>query len=128
MLNLKCLIRADYCIRHSGLHNIACTVSSIEEVPALRVCPREETDYRFEIILYPHRIFQMFEFAASGGALSQKRLHQKRSLFSNCLVVVGGKFKHHKFLENVKFEETLNIVSILVEIIFLTKIKFALLI
>ena len=56
----------------------------------------------------------MFEFAASGGALSQKRLHQKRSLFSNCLVVVGGKFKHHKFLENVKFEETNNTDSILV--------------
>ena len=59
-----------------------------------------------------HRIFQMFEFAASGGAVSQKRLHQKRSLFSNCLVVVGGKFKHHKFLENVKFEKTNNIDSI----------------
>ena len=57
----------------------------------------------------------MFEFAASGGALSQKRLHQKRSLFWNCLVIAGGKFKHHKFLENVKFEETNNIDSILVQ-------------
>ena len=38
---------------------------------------REETDYRFKIILYMHRIFQIFEFAASGGAVSQKRLHQK---------------------------------------------------
>ena len=57
----------------------------------------------------------MFEFAASGGAVSQKRLHQKRSLFSNCSVVVGGKFKHLKFLENVKFEETNNIDSILVK-------------
>ena len=55
----------------------------------------------------------MFEFAASGGALSQKRLHQKRSLFWNCLVITGGKFKHHKFLENVKFVETNNIDSIL---------------
>jgi hypothetical protein len=25
---------------------------------------REETDYRFDIILYTHRIFQMFEFPA----------------------------------------------------------------
>ena len=25
---------------------------------------REETDYRFEIILYLHRMFQMFEFPA----------------------------------------------------------------
>ena len=25
---------------------------------------REETEYRFEIILYPHRIFQMVEFPA----------------------------------------------------------------
>ena len=58
---------------------------------------REETDYQFEIILYMHRIFQMFEFAASGGAVSQKRLHQKRSLFSNCLVVFSGKFKHLKY-------------------------------
>ena len=74
---------------------------------------REETDYQFEIILYMHRIFQMFEFAASGGAVSQKRLHQKRSIFSNCLVDVGEKFKHHKFLENVKIEETNNIDSIL---------------
>ena len=55
----------------------------------------------------------MFEFAASGGVLSQKRLHQKRSLFWNCLVIAGGKFKHLKFLENVKFEETNNIDSIL---------------
>ena len=55
----------------------------------------------------------MFEFAASSGALSQKRLHQKRSLFWNCLVIAGGKFKHHKFLENVKFEETNNKDSIL---------------
>ena len=60
----------------------------------------------------------MFEFAASGGALSQKRLHQKRSLFSNCLVLVGGKFKHHKFFENVKFEETNNVDLILVMLIF----------
>ena len=58
----------------------------------------------------------MFEFAASGGVLSQKRLHQKRSLFWNCLVIAGGKFKHHKFLENVKFEETNNIDLILVDV------------
>ena len=56
----------------------------------------------------------MFEFGASGGAVSQKRLHQKKSLFSNCLVIAGRKFKHHKFLENVKFEETNNIDWILV--------------
>ena len=66
-----------------------------------RLSVREETDYRFEIILYPHRIFQMFEFAASGGAVSQKRLHQKRSLFSNYLVVLGGKFKHLKYSVHV---------------------------
>ena len=28
---------------------------------------REETDYRFEIILCMHRIFQMFEFSAPGA-------------------------------------------------------------
>ena len=69
----------------------------------LMIAAREETEYRFEIILYPHRIFQMFEFAASGGALSQKRLHQKRSLFSNCLVVFSGKFKHLKYSVRVQY-------------------------
>ena len=29
-----------------------------------RVNTREETDYQFDIILYTHRIFQMFEFPA----------------------------------------------------------------
>ena len=57
----------------------------------------------------------MFEFGTSGGAVSQKRLHQERSLFSNCLVIAGGKFKHHKCLENINFEEKNDIVSILVE-------------
>ena len=60
------------------------------------------------------RIFMMFEFGASGGAVSKKRLHQKRSLFSNCLVIAGRKFKHHKFLENFNFEETNDVVLILV--------------
>ena len=35
---------------------------------------REETDYRFEIILYMHRIFQMFEFSAPGGYLISKEI------------------------------------------------------
>ena len=51
----------------------------------------------------------MFEFASSGGAVSQKRLHQNRSILSNCLVVVGGKFKHQKFLESDNFGEANNI-------------------
>ena len=29
-----------------------------------KAASREETDYRFDIILYTHRIFQMFEFPA----------------------------------------------------------------
>ena len=55
----------------------------------------------------------MFEFAALVGAVSQKRLH-----FSTCFVIAGqiihsGKFKHLQDSENVNFEKTSNVVSIL---------------
>ena len=56
----------------------------------------------------------MFEFAALVGAVSQRRLS-----CSTCFVIAGestnsGKFKHFKDSENVNFEETSNVVSILV--------------
>ena len=56
----------------------------------------------------------MFEFGALVGVVSQKRLH-----FSTCFVIAGqiihsGKFKHLQDSENVNFEKTSNVVSILV--------------
>ena len=40
-------------------------VEKKEKIDMIKVYPevtREETDYRFEIIVYMHRKFQMFEF------------------------------------------------------------------
>ena len=49
------------------------------------------------------------------GALSQKRFPQKRSYFSTWFFsILSGKFKHHKYLENVNFEGKSNVVSILI--------------
>ena len=51
-------------------------------------------------------------------ALLVGAVSQKRSLSSTCFVIAGqsihsGKFKHLKYSENVNFEETSNVVSIL---------------
>ena len=54
-----------------------------------------------------------FNLALLVGALSQKRLLQKGLLLSTCFVIAGGKFNHHKWSENVNFEETNNAVFIL---------------
>jgi len=47
------------------------------------------------------------------GAVSQKRLLQKGLLSSTFFVIASGKFKHHKYSENVNFEEANIAVSIL---------------
>ena len=49
---------------------------------------------------------------------------QKRLLFSNFFVITGKKFKHHKYSENVNFEETNNVVSILGHILVIKTEKF----
>ena len=59
MQNERVCIRGSKCTQHEILNNQP---------------TREETDYRFEIILYMHRIFQMFEFSAPGGYLISKEI------------------------------------------------------
>ena len=55
----------------------------------------------------------MFEFCASVGCGILKEIASKEISHFNSFCSMSGKFKHHKKLENVKFEETINAVSVL---------------
>ena len=49
-------------VLQAKLTNMAIQVRHIFSCLGILCSSREETDYRFEIIVYMHRIFQMFEF------------------------------------------------------------------
>ena len=56
----------------------------------------------------------MFEFGATGRSVISKEIASKEiTLFNLFFSIVSGKFKHHKYLENINFEGTSYIVSIL---------------
>ena len=56
----------------------------------------------------------MLEFCASVGSGILKEITSKEiALFNLFALFHSGKFKHHKYSENVNFEETNNVVSIL---------------
>ena len=56
----------------------------------------------------------MFEFCASVGCGILKEIASKEITLFSLFYSISGKFKHHKKLENVNFEEKINAVSILV--------------
>ena len=57
----------------------------------------------------------MFGFGATGRYVISKEIASKEiTLFKLLFSIVSGKFKHHKYSENVNFEGTSNVVSILV--------------
>ena len=60
------------------------------------------------------RFFMMFEFCASAGRGISKEIASKEISLFNSFISMSGKFKYHKKLENVNFEDTNNAVSILV--------------
>ena len=83
---LECTIRSSF-FKQANLNNyfdfpnclsfcLRPSVWKLTPVSAIRSqnSTREETDYRFKIILYMHRIFQMFEFSAPGGYLILKEI------------------------------------------------------
>ena len=56
----------------------------------------------------------MFELCASTGCGISKEIVSKEIALFNWFCSISGKFKHHKKLENVNFEETNNAVFILI--------------
>ena len=52
-------------------------------------------------------------FCTSAGCGISKEIASKEISFFNSFCSMSGKFKHHKKLENVNFEETNNVVFIL---------------
>ena len=55
----------------------------------------------------------MFEFCASAWCGISKEIASKEISLFNSFFSMSGKFKHHKKLEKVNFQETNNAVSIL---------------
>ena len=56
----------------------------------------------------------MFEFGATARCVISKEIALKEiTLFNLLFSIVSGKFKHHKYSENVNFEGTSKVVSIL---------------
>ena len=54
----------------------------------------------------------MFEFGATVGCGALKEIVSKEVALPNLFFfITGGKFKHHKYSENVNFEKTNNVIS-----------------